>query len=155
MKHPWQLVPATHLAAVGFAVVLGGALGAEDSGMTNAPTGKDAPSPISQAAFNSGPGIQLWYPSLSLRAGAGYRDNVTLSHYAPRGSAFETLGADATLMRLPWNDWQFQGLATVNDTRFFDRTCGVDREQNAWPPPSFPGFPRPPGGPSAPWNTAL
>jgi hypothetical protein len=73
----------------------------------------------------------LWQPSVSLHAGVGYKDNVTLSSFEPQGSGFETLNAEAMLFRLPWNNWEFAGFATATDTRYFDQSTGVDTEQNA------------------------
>lgn len=76
-------------------------------------------------------GFPLWQPSADLRVGLGYDDNVTLSSFAPVGSAFETTGAEAMLFRLPWNNWQLTAFATGTDTRYFNRDTGVNTEQDA------------------------
>jgi len=89
------------------------------------------------------PGLSLWYPSLSLQAGLGYKDNVTLSSYDPQGSGFESLTAEAMLIRLPYDQWQFTALGTFTDTRYFDRSIGVDTEQNATFSGEFTWMPAP------------
>ncbi|MBI5384790.1 MAG: hypothetical protein HZA90_08880 [Verrucomicrobia bacterium] len=77
------------------------------------------------------PALSLWHESATLRAGVGYKDNVTLSASEPRGSAFEQAGLDLMVFRLPWNDWQFSFFSSANDARYFDQTIGIDTEQNA------------------------
>jgi hypothetical protein len=76
-------------------------------------------------------GFPLWQPSADLRLGVGYKDNVTLSSYAPQGSGFESATAEVMLFRLPWNNWQFNAFVNATDTRYFDQSLGVDTEQNA------------------------
>ncbi len=76
-------------------------------------------------------GFPLWQKSVQLRAGLGYKDNVTLSSFDRQDSAFETLSADAMLFRLPWNNWQVSLMAVGSDTRYLDRSILVDKEQNA------------------------
>ena len=41
----------------------------------------------------------LWDKDLSIRAGAGYKDNIPLSPSAPRGSGFFTTGLDLLVFR--------------------------------------------------------
>jgi len=77
------------------------------------------------------PEIRIWHESASLRAGVGYKDNVTLSSTDPTGSAFEQAGLDLMIFRLPLNNWQFTFLGSANDIRYFDSSVGVDTEQNA------------------------
>jgi len=76
-------------------------------------------------------GFPLWQPSVSLRAGIGYKDNVTMSSFTPQGSGFEIANVEAMLFRLPWNNWDFAAFATGSDARYFDQSTGVDTEQNA------------------------
>lgn len=76
------------------------------------------------------PGLSLWHESVNLRTGFGYKDNVTLSSSAPAGSAFEAAGLEVMVFRLPWNNWQFSFFANGADTRYFDRSAGVDAEQD-------------------------
>ncbi len=77
------------------------------------------------------PGISLWNMSTSLRTGLGYKDNVTLSSIDSKGSAFEATGLDLLVFRLPWNNWQLNFFASGSDTRYFERSVGVDTEQSA------------------------
>ena len=76
-------------------------------------------------------GFSLWRQSASLRVGVGYKDNVTLSSFQPQGSAFEMTSVDAMIFRMPWNDWQFSMMAMGSDARYFNRSIGIDTEQNA------------------------
>lgn len=76
-------------------------------------------------------GFSLWRKSASLRVGVGYKDNVTLSSFDPKGSAFEMTSVDAMLFRLPWNDWQFNLMAMGSDARYLNKSIGIDTEQNA------------------------
>ncbi len=76
-------------------------------------------------------GFSLWQKSAHVRVGLGYKDNVTLSSFNPQGSAFEMTSVDAMLFRLPWNDWQLSLMAVGSDARYFNRSLGIDTEQNA------------------------
>ena len=76
-------------------------------------------------------GFSLWQESLSVRAGFGYNDNVTLSSFAPTGSAFAQVGGDFMLYRLPWNNWQFSFFANGSDARFLNEDTGVKTDQQA------------------------
>lgn len=76
-------------------------------------------------------GFSLWQESANLRVGAGYKDNVTLSSFAPQGSAFEMTSGEVMVFRMPWDNWQFVLFATGADVRYFDSDTGVDAEQNA------------------------
>ena len=87
------------------------------------------------------PGFSLWQPSLNVRAGLGYKDNLTLSSFAPQGSAFEKVSGEAMLLRLPWNNWQVNLFAVGSDTRYFDHSAGVDAEQTAATSAQFTWFP--------------
>ena len=60
----------------------------------------------------------LWQYTLSLRTGAGYRDNVLLSPSAPQGSAFVTEGLDFALSRLPLDGWGLNLVVSGDDERY-------------------------------------
>ena len=74
--------------------------------------------------------IPVWYRSLSLHGGFGYKDNVLLSNFAPRQSAFGTAGFDLLLWRLPTRGWQFNFFLTGEDVRYV-KSVGVGAEQMA------------------------
>lgn len=74
--------------------------------------------------------IPVWYKSLSLHGGFGYKDNVLLSNFAPRPSAFWSTGFDFLLWRLPTGGWQFNFFVTGDDLRYV-KSVGVDAEQMA------------------------
>jgi hypothetical protein len=76
-------------------------------------------------------GFPLWQKSAAIQVGLGYKDNVTLSSFDPQASSFAAASVDAALFRLPWNNWQVSLLAMASDTRYWDRSVGVDTEQTA------------------------
>lgn len=60
----------------------------------------------------------LWQYTLSLRTGAGYRDNVLLSPSDPQGSAFVTGGLDYSLSRVPLDGWGVDAIFSGDDERY-------------------------------------
>lgn len=74
--------------------------------------------------------IPLWYNSISFQGAVGYKDNVLLSNFAPRQSAFWSTGFDALLWRLPTAGWQFNFFVTGSDLRYV-KSVGVGAEQMA------------------------
>ncbi len=79
--------------------------------------------------------VSTWLPRWSYggsaRTGAGYRDNVTLSHFAPQESAFFLSGLDFSATRLPIDGPQVDLLLTAEDRRFLGDTS-VDHETIAF-----------------------
>jgi hypothetical protein len=69
----------------------------------------------------------LWDKEITLRAGAGYKDNVTLSPSPTLASGFFTSGLDILVHRLPLDGWEVIGLVTGDDTRYWNNV-GVDGE---------------------------
>ena len=88
------------------------------------------------------PGFNLWQPSLNLRSGFGYKDNVTLSSFAPQASSFESVSGEAMLMRLPWDNWQINLFAVGTDTRYLNHAAGVEAEDHAAASAQFTWFPQ-------------
>ncbi|MCX8157074.1 MAG: hypothetical protein N3J91_11610 [Verrucomicrobiae bacterium] len=72
--------------------------------------------------------IRRWDLSVNVALGAGYKDNVLLSHERREASPFVRVGAEATLVRLPQKGWSFAGLASWEDLRF-TRHVAVGQEQ--------------------------
>ncbi|WCJ58460.1 hypothetical protein NXS98_12090 [Fontisphaera persica] len=72
--------------------------------------------------------IRRWDLTVNVAVGAGYKDNVLLSHDSRQGSPFVRLGMEATVLRLPEKGWSFSGLAVWEDLRF-SRHLAVDKEQ--------------------------
>lgn len=60
----------------------------------------------------------LWQYTVSLRTGAGYRDNVLLSPSNAQGSGFVTEGLDASLSRLPLDGWGVDAIFSGDDERY-------------------------------------
>ena len=71
----------------------------------------------------------LWDEQISLSSGVGYKDNVLLSAFNSRGSAFFINGLDATVIRLPLDGWQVEGSVTGDDTRYW-RDAGTSSEDS-------------------------
>jgi hypothetical protein len=90
-------------------------------------SGAEAPSLSSLDDFK----IPLWYEDINVRAGFGYKDNVTLSSVNPQGSAFWTAGGDILVYRLPSGGWQLSGFASFDNVGYFDTSSGVNDEQTA------------------------
>src|SRR6266480_5900657 len=75
--------------------------------------------------------LPKWINEVSLRTGAGYRDNVGLSAKSPQDSAFIATGLEMILLRLPENGTQFNFFASAEDLHFLSSSV-VDREQTAF-----------------------
>jgi len=71
----------------------------------------------------------LWDKQCSLYSGFGYKDNVLLSAFNPRGSTFFVNGVDLTVLRLPLDGWQIEGLLVGDDIRYW-RNVGTDSEDS-------------------------
>jgi hypothetical protein len=65
------------------------------------------------------PAFKVWYPDFFLTTGAGYRDNIALSHYNPKGSGFFQTGGEFILWRMPTGGWQFYTHLAGEDLRYF------------------------------------
>lgn len=63
--------------------------------------------------------LPIWERTASVKASLGYRDNVALSHAAPRGSGFLRSTMEGAALRLPVDDTQLTFLITAEDTRYF------------------------------------
>ncbi|MBS0633145.1 MAG: hypothetical protein JSS11_14640 [Verrucomicrobia bacterium] len=59
-----------------------------------------------------------WSGSVTLHGGAGYKDNLLLSRYAPEGSAFARAGVEAFLWRLPEGRTEAYAFLNAEDTRY-------------------------------------
>lgn len=62
----------------------------------------------------------LWTEAVTLRSGAGYRDNVLLSAVNSRGSGFFTSGLDLMFYRLPLDGWEVILFASGDDLRYWN-----------------------------------
>jgi hypothetical protein len=71
----------------------------------------------------------LWSEQTTFSSGVGYNNNVLLSAFNPRGSAFFINGLDLMVIRVPLDGWQIVGAITGDDTRFW-RNVGTDREDS-------------------------
>ena len=71
----------------------------------------------------------LWDEQISLSSGVGYNNNVLLSPFNPRGSAFIVNGLDLMVMRVPLDGWEIVGAITGDDMRFW-RNVGASREDS-------------------------
>lgn len=60
----------------------------------------------------------LWDKQLTVSSGFGYKDNVLLSSFAPRGSQFFINGLDLMLLRLPLDGWQVVGSVIGEDIHY-------------------------------------
>ena len=78
--------------------------------------------------FDVAPPIPLWHRSVTLITGAGYKDNLLLSHSAAEESAFLKSGLELFVTRLPKEGPQFQFIASAEDLRFFS-SPSVEKEQ--------------------------
>ena len=74
------------------------------------------------------PASAYWTQVINVSAGLGYRDNITLSPFAPAGSGFFALGLQAMAVQLPRNDWQFTLFFDGEDIRYFRPVQDVDHE---------------------------
>src|SRR3989442_15958016 len=75
--------------------------------------------------------LPKWEHDLSLRTGAGYRDNVGLASQSPKESAFIATGLEMILLRLPENNTQFSLFLSADDLRYLS-SGPVDKEQTAF-----------------------
>jgi hypothetical protein len=75
--------------------------------------------------------LPKWEHDLSLRTGAGYRDNVALASQSPQESAFIATGLEMIFLRLPENNTQFSLYLSADDLRYLS-SGPVDKEQTAF-----------------------
>ena len=68
--------------------------------------------------------------TVTLRTGAGYKDNILLSHFAPQGSGFSRLGLDADYLRTSAEDSRFYLLLTGDDWFYWDNPS--TRHEDLW-----------------------
>ncbi len=71
----------------------------------------------------------LWDEQVSLSSGVGYNNNVLLSAFNPRGSAFFVNGLDVMVVRMPLDGWQIVGALTGDDIHYW-HNVGADREDS-------------------------
>src|SRR5438552_3943433 len=62
--------------------------------------------------------LPKWINDFSLRTGAGYRDNVSLSSRSPQDSALVATALEIILLRLPERGKQFTFFLSAEDVRF-------------------------------------
>src|SRR5437667_5506072 len=75
--------------------------------------------------------LPKWEHDLSLRTGAGYRDNVGLASQSPKESAFIATGLEMIFLRLPENATQFSLFLSADDLHYLS-SGPVDKEQTAF-----------------------
>jgi hypothetical protein len=75
--------------------------------------------------------LPTWDRVFTVRAGGGYKNNVTLAHSATQSSPFFSSGLEAIVNRLPKDGTQFTFLLSADDRRYFD-SISVDKEQFAF-----------------------
>src|SRR5438034_1565241 len=75
--------------------------------------------------------LPKWINDFSLRTGAGYRDNVSLSSRSPQDSALVATALEIILLRLPERGKQFTFFLSAEDVRFLSGSS-VDKEQSAF-----------------------
>jgi hypothetical protein len=71
----------------------------------------------------------LWDQQIALSSGLGYKDNVLLSAFNPRGSAFFINGLDLMVLRLPLDGWKVVGAIAGDDIRYW-RNVGTNSEDS-------------------------
>ncbi len=71
----------------------------------------------------------LWDQQVTLSSGIGYKDNILLSAFNPRGSAFFVNGLDLMVLRLPLDGWKVVGLIDGDDIRYW-RNVGTNSEDS-------------------------
>ena len=71
----------------------------------------------------------LWDKQINLSSGVGYKDNVLLSSYNPRGSQFFINGLDLVVLRVPLDGWQVVGSLVGDDIRYWQRV-GTNSEDS-------------------------
>jgi hypothetical protein len=69
----------------------------------------------------------LWDKQISLSSGVGYKDNILLSPFNPRGSQFFINGLDLMALRVPLDGWQVVGSIVGDDIRYW-HTSGTNSE---------------------------
>lgn len=110
----------------------GSAFGADASAEagTNDPTDPKDTKEVAEAA--NAPEIpeedSPWDWSATVRGGVGYKDNVLLSDFFKESSVFTFLDAEAFLFRLPTDGWEFTGVFTAEDRRYW-QSESVHKEQ--------------------------
>ena len=72
--------------------------------------------------------LSFWQRLYTVRAGFGYKDNVTLAHADTDASSFFAGGLEFFALRLPENGNELSFFVTADDRRYFSAT-GVDAEQ--------------------------
>lgn len=72
--------------------------------------------------------VSPWDWSLQLRAGGGYKDNLLISDFNKESSAFSLTEAELFVFRAPVDGWEFSGLLTAEDRRFWQSPT-LDKEQ--------------------------
>ena len=71
----------------------------------------------------------LWDKQIALWSGVGYNDNVLLSPFNPRQSAFSINGLDLMVLRVPLDGWQIVGSIVGDDIRYW-RNVGTNSEDS-------------------------
>jgi hypothetical protein len=69
-----------------------------------------------------------WDWSATLRGGLGYKDNILLSDFFKESSIFTITDAEAFLFRVPTDGWEFTGVFTAEDRRYW-QSDSVNKEQ--------------------------
>jgi hypothetical protein len=72
--------------------------------------------------------VSPWDWSATLRTGVGYKDNILLSDFFKESSVFTFTDAEAFLFRVPTDGWEFTGIFTGEDRRYW-QSESVDKEQ--------------------------
>jgi len=102
-----------------------GAAGAE-----LAPLGPAASTNLDLSAWTNDFKFSLWNQEFSVRSGMGYKDNVTLSSSAARGSGYWVAGGEVMVFRLPSGGWNFSAFGSFLNLGYFDKSTGVNNEQS-------------------------
>ncbi len=71
----------------------------------------------------------LWDHQITLSSGVGYKDNILLSSFNPRGSQFFINGVDLLVLRLPLDGWQIEGSVIGDDIRYW-QNVGTNSEDS-------------------------
>jgi hypothetical protein len=69
-----------------------------------------------------------WDVSLTVRGGAGYKDNILLAHTQTQSSVFTLTGIEAFLFRAPIDNWEFTSVISGEDRRYW-QSADADKEQ--------------------------
>lgn len=73
---------------------------------------------LAAETLNLPDGLSFWDHSLNLRAGAGFKDNVLLSHFDEEQSPFLSAGLEASLWRLPSDGVELLFFADASYVRY-------------------------------------